>query len=99
MPSPNGLQTGIPIGQPNSTVLMFSPMRFRSSGEGSPFSQSRTGSPPDSVLKKIAGTRFPCPSNTSGGVPMPVGDLGVLPTEAVYHVRYMRTSKLLGFEI
>jgi hypothetical protein len=44
MPSPSGLQTGIPMGQPNSTVLISSPMRFRSSDESS-FSQSRTGSP------------------------------------------------------
>jgi hypothetical protein len=48
MPSPNGLLTGIPTGQPNSTVLMSSPMRFRSS-EDNCFSHSRTGSPPDSV--------------------------------------------------
>src|SRR5919109_171820 len=45
MPSPSGLQTGIPIGHPNSIVLISFPMRFLSSGE-SPFSHSRTGSPP-----------------------------------------------------
>src|SRR6266851_3110680 len=28
MPSRNGLQTGIPMGQPNSTVLMSSPNAF-----------------------------------------------------------------------
>jgi hypothetical protein len=35
-------------GQPNSTVLISSPMRFRSSG-GNPFNHSRTGSPLASV--------------------------------------------------
>src|SRR5579863_4346172 len=58
MPFPKGLQTGILIGQPNSTLLMSAPIRFRSSGE-SDLSHSRTGSPPASVRKKIAGTRLP----------------------------------------
>jgi hypothetical protein len=63
-PSPSGLQTGIPIGQPNSIVLMSFPMRFLSS-VGSVFSHSRTGSPPASVRKKSAGTRLPCVSSDS----------------------------------
>src|SRR6516162_3376710 len=58
-PRPNALHTGIPTGQPNSTVLMSSPIRLRSSGKGRLLSQSRTGSLPASVRKKIAGTRLP----------------------------------------
>jgi hypothetical protein len=47
-PSSSNLQTGIPIGHPNSTLLMSSPIRFRSSVE-SRLSHSRTGSPPAPV--------------------------------------------------
>jgi hypothetical protein len=78
MPSPKGLHTGMPIGQPNSTVLIFSPMRLRSADEGRLFHQSRTGSPPASVRKKIAGTRFSCFSSASDRGPVPVGDLEIL---------------------
>lgn len=41
-------QTGIPMGQPNSTVRMSAPIRFLSS-RGKLFSHSRTGSLPASV--------------------------------------------------
>jgi hypothetical protein len=47
----------MPTGQPNSTVFRSSPMRRRSSA-GIDLSQSRTGSRPAAVLKKMAGTRF-----------------------------------------
>jgi hypothetical protein len=40
-----GRQTGIPTGQPNSTVPMSWPMMDRSAG-GNSLSQSRTGSTP-----------------------------------------------------
>ena len=50
---------GIPMGQPNSTVIISMPISLRSSRD-KPFSQSRTGSPPASVRKKIAGMRFCC---------------------------------------
>jgi hypothetical protein len=78
MPSPKGLHTGMPIGQPNSTGLISSPMRLRSADEGKLFNQSRTGSPPASVRKKIAGTRFSCFSSASDRGPLPVGDLEIL---------------------
>src|SRR6202142_3512582 len=68
MPPARGLQTGIPTGQPNSTVLMSSPIRFRSSLEGRFFSHSRTGSPPAAVRKKIAGTRLPSGLGVLAGV-------------------------------
>ena len=51
---------------------MSCPTRFRSSAERPVLSQSRTGSPPPSVRKKIAGTRF----------------RGFSGTVAVYHERY-----------
>src|SRR6266568_710312 len=89
MPLPKGLHTGIPMGQPNSTVLMSSPMRLRSSEERL-FNQSRTGSPPASVRKKIAGTRLPCFSSASDCSLDSDGDLGLLPTIGVYHIRYSR---------
>src|SRR5208282_4286517 len=94
MPPPRGLHTGIPTGQPNSTVLMSSPMRFRSSDDGSPFSHSRTGSPPASVRKKIAGTRFPCLSSGSGGSFSRAGRFGFLLTPGVYHMRYTWESRV-----
>src|ERR1700678_3456425 len=56
--TPNGLQTGIPIGQPNSTVLMSTPICFRSSIGLSDFSHVRTGSPPAPVRKKITSILF-----------------------------------------
>jgi len=49
-PATIGRQSGIPSGQPNSTVLISSPIRFLSASSGKPFSHSRTGSPPLSVL-------------------------------------------------
>ncbi|MGH7000899.1 MAG: hypothetical protein ACREEA_05275 [Stellaceae bacterium] len=52
-----GRQVGIPMGYPNSTVLISAPMRRRSPMSIA-LSQSRVGSLPASVLKKIAGTRF-----------------------------------------
>src|SRR5882762_238357 len=94
MLSPNDLQTGIPMGQPNSTVLIFSPIRFRSSGEGSPFNQSRTGSPPASVRKKIAGARLPCFSSACTWASRIVADdLSFLPTRQLYHIRYIQTKR------
>jgi hypothetical protein len=48
----------MPIGQPNSTVLMSIPMVRRSS-LARLLSQSRTGSLPDAALKKTARSRFP----------------------------------------
>jgi hypothetical protein len=84
-----GLAHWHPTGQPNSTVLISSPIRFRSSGEGRFFSQSRTGSPPASVRKKIAGTRLPCLSTALDSASTPVGDLGFLPTSEMYHIRYI----------
>jgi hypothetical protein len=56
-PLPNGLQVGIPTGQPNSTALMSSPIMRRSSWTIA-LSQDRTGSVPASVRKKKAGIRF-----------------------------------------
>ena len=56
-PLPIERQIGMPTGQPNSAVFKSSPMRLRSSC-GIPFNQSRTGSPPLAVRKKIAGTLF-----------------------------------------
>src|SRR5258706_3361216 len=64
MPFPKALKTGMPTGQPYSTLLMSSPIRLRSSGE-SALSHSRTGSPPASVRKKIAGRRLPSFSTES----------------------------------
>src|SRR5260370_12994742 len=88
MPPPSGLQTGIPTGHPNSTVLMSSPMRFRSSAE-SPLIQSRTGSLPASVRKKIAGIRLPCFSADRDAASAPFEDLGLQPIQQVYHIRYI----------
>src|SRR5277367_4326747 len=89
MPSPSGRQTGIPTGQPNSTVLISSPMRLRSSDEQRIFSHSRTGSPPAAVRKKMTGTRLPgrTASLDSGGDP--VLGWALLGTAPVYHVRYI----------
>jgi hypothetical protein len=53
-PPPIGLQTGVPIGQQNSTVAISMPIFLQSSGGSSPFGHSRTGSPPASVRKKYA---------------------------------------------
>src|SRR5438876_8049171 len=87
MPPPNGLDMGIPTGQPNSTVLMSSPMRFLSS-VASRFNQSRTGYPPASVRKKIAGALLPWLSNLSDCSFCPAGGLVRSPTEQAYHIRY-----------
>src|ERR1700684_1661819 len=57
IPSPIDLHVGIPTGQPNSTVLMSSPMQ-RLSFASSDFNHSRSGSLPAFVLKKTAGIRF-----------------------------------------
>src|ERR1700677_3468255 len=81
-------ENGIPTGQPNSTVLMSSPIRLRSSGDARLFNQSRTGSPPASVRKKIAGTCFPCLSSVPAALNISVGTLNSLPTGIVYHIRY-----------
>lgn len=53
------LQSGIPTGQPNSAVLMSSPMILRSPA-GRDNSQSRTGSFPASDSKNLAGNCFIC---------------------------------------
>ena len=58
LPASRCRHVGIPSGQPYSTVIMSCPTRLRSSAESVILSQSRTGSPPPSVRKKIAGTRF-----------------------------------------
>src|ERR1700704_474726 len=47
-PFPSARQSGIPIGQENSTSLMSSPTTFRSSS-GRSFSHSRTGSRPEAT--------------------------------------------------
>lgn len=53
-PFPIGRQTGIPIGQPNWTVLMSSPI-WRRSALSSPLSHSLTGSVPVSEVQKTTG--------------------------------------------
>src|ERR1700730_515375 len=85
MPSPRGLHTGMPTGHPNSTVLISSPMLLRSAEKGRLFNQSRAGSPPASVLRKIAGTRL-----------FSVADLVFSTTNVVYHVWYIRASSCSG---
>src|SRR5579864_5740993 len=82
------------MGQPNSSVLMSSPIRFLSWDEGRPFNHARTGSPPASVRKKIAGTRFPCPLSPSGSVPLSVWDSSFLLTGRVYHTWYIEGKRL-----
>lgn len=83
-PLPRNRHTGMPIGHPNSTVFMSSPIRFRSSLVRV-FNQSRTGSPPASVRKKMAGTRFPCllPSADTGS-----SCFGFTVAKIVYHIWY-----------
>ncbi len=65
MPPSRRRHAGIPSGQPYSTVIMSCPIRRRSSAERAVLSQSRTGSPPLSVRKKIAETLFPGFSDTA----------------------------------
>src|SRR5580692_4253254 len=92
MPSPRGRHTGIPTGHPNSTVLISSPMSLRSSG-GRLFSHSRSGSPPDSVRKKIAGTRLPCVTSVGGNAGPAAGAVfRFAATHEVYHIRYTRAN-------
>src|SRR5258708_16286960 len=50
-------QTGIPIGQPYSTVLISPPI-IRLSSLSRSFSHSLTGSVPEAVLKNLAGRIF-----------------------------------------
>src|SRR5438093_12906724 len=49
--------TGIPMGQPYSTVLISPPI-MRLSSLSRPLSHSRTGSVPEAVLKNRAGSIF-----------------------------------------
>src|ERR1700722_670452 len=91
MPSLSGRHTGMPIGQPNSTVLMSSPIRFRSSRDNRLFSHSRTGSPPASVRKKMAVTRLPAFSFAGAGAASTADT--VFPftaTALVYRIRYTK---------
>ncbi len=67
-----GRQSGIPIGQPYSSVLMSAPKILRSALDKF-FSQSLTGSAPVSVLKNRAGTLL------SSSV------IGTLPPLELYH--------------
>src|SRR5579884_2465396 len=55
--SRSGRQTGRPMGQPYSTVLMSPPI-IRLSSLSSSFSHSLTGSVPEAVLKNLAGRIF-----------------------------------------
>src|SRR5271156_1767950 len=71
---------------------MSSPIRLRSSDDARLFSQSRTGSPPASVRKKIAGICFPCLSSVPDAANISVGNLDFLPTRRVYHIRYARVD-------
>src|ERR1700680_997573 len=92
MPSPRDRHTGIPTGHPNSTVLISSPMSLRSSG-GRLFSHSRSGSPPPSVRKKIAGTRLPCVPPLEAAPVRLLAMFSVwLATHEVYHIRYKHTD-------
>src|SRR5437588_12828107 len=50
-------QTGIPMGQPYSTVLISPPI-IRLSSLSKSFSHSLTGSVPEAVLKNLAGRIF-----------------------------------------
>src|SRR5436309_1352055 len=71
MPCPKARHTGMPRGQPNSTVLMSSPIRLRASRKGKLLNQSRAGSLPPSVRKKSlehACLRFSM--DPSGGSPV-----------------------------
>jgi len=63
-------------------------MSLRSSGCRL-FSHSRSGSPPDSVRKKIAGTRLPCVPSASGGAGSAAeASFRFAATHGVYHIRY-----------
>src|SRR5579884_733431 len=55
--SRSGRQTGRPMGQPYSTVLMSPPI-IRLSSLSRAFSHSLTGSVPEAVLKNLAGRIF-----------------------------------------
>ena len=93
IPPPRDRHTGIPTGHPNSTVLISSPMSLRSSGDGRLFSHSRSGSPPASVRKKIAGTRLPCVPSVGGDAGSAAGAVfRFAATYQMYHIRYTRAD-------